>query len=571
MDARTEKKLIKAKQNIKKEDLEFYWRSNTTKDTIKHFGLTTFLFNTLVEEYCIERITKDDFIKYYINENHSLKETQQKFFLNSGEIVELIHKFDARKDKKLSRIISDKTKKDRYGDSNYNNRIKAESTCIEKYGVKNPFQDTDKIKESYINSLGVEHPMKRVDIAEKSISKHNYEEIRRKGVETYREKTGYDNPYENPEVINKIQETFTLKYGGHIATCPEIASKKAHKYFSDDGTTFDSNWEFLVYEYCKRNNLQIERNIPISFEYNGKKHTTLIDFKIDGLLFEVKGPHLLAGCFDYQQEVPIRKKFEIYRENQVAVITSDGRFFKSESGRHYNNNSLIGIDINLFINPDFPFDSNKPKCFYDVVVDKKLSSYAAFTNELIRWKMIKNRIEYSGGFICSKQILTALNVTRTCKQPSWFSEEYASYLIEKYITTDVIVDPFAGWGTRHDACIKFGKEYIGCDLNKALVEWHKSNGRNIQLCNACDFFYDGNCSVFICPPYQDSEVYFTGQDTEKTQCDWLSIVMKNVPNAKEYLMVCKTVDPGWEKYIVEEKINRSHFGTNKEYVLLIRQ
>ena len=47
--------------------------------------------------------------------------------------------------------------------------------------------------------------------------------------------------------------------------------------------------------------------------------------------------------------------------------------------------------------------------------------------------------------------------------------------------------------------------------------------------------------------------------------------MKNVPNAKEYLMVCKTVDPGWEKYIVEEKINRSHFGTNKEYVLLIRQ
>lgn len=46
--------------------------------------------------------------------------------------------------------------------------------------------------------------------------------------------------------------------------------------------------------------------------------------------------------------------------------------------------------------------------------------------------------------------------------------------------------------------------------------------------------------------------------------------MKNVPKAKEYLMVCKVVDPGWEKYIVEEKINKSHFGTNKEYVLLIK-
>lgn len=570
MDARTEKKLIIAKQNIKKEEIELYWKSNTTKDTIKYFGLTTFLFSKIVEDYDIERVSKDDFVKYYITENHSLKETQQKFFLNNNEIIELIHRFDAKKDKKLSRIISDKTKEDRYGSANYNNRDKAENTCMERYGVKNPFQDTDNMRESYIESLGVDHPMKREDIAEKSILKHNYAEIRRKGIETYRARTGYDNPYSNPEVINKIQETFTLKYGGHIATCPEIASKKAHKYVSDDGTTFDSNWEFLVYEYCKRNNLQIERNIPISFEYAGKKHTTLIDFRIDGLLFEVKGPHLLDGCFDYKQEVPISKKFEIYRENQVAVITSNSRFFISENGRHYNINSLIGVDINLFINPDFPFDNNKPKCFYDVVVDNKLSSYTAFHSELIRWKMIKNRIEYSGGFINSKQILTALNVTRTCKQPSWFSEEYASYLIKKYINTNVIVDPFAGWGTRHDACIKLGKEYIGCDLNKELVEWHNSKGRNIQLCNANDFTYDGNCSVFICPPYQDFEVYFEGQDTKKTQCDWLSIVMKNVPNAKEYLMVCKTVDPGWEKYIVEEKINRSHFGTNKEYVLLIR-
>ena len=45
--------------------------------------------------------------------------------------------------------------------------------------------------------------------------------------------------------------------------------------------------------------------------------------------------------------------------------------------------------------------------------------------------------------------------------------------------------------------------------------------------------------------------------------------MQNVPNASEYLMVCKTVDGGWDQYIVEEKINKSHFGINKEYVLKI--
>ena len=62
----------------------------------------------------------------------------------------------------------------------------------------------------------------------------------------------------------------------------------------------------------------------------------------------------------------------------------------------------------------------------------------------------------------------------------------------------------------------------------------------------------------------------SNQDIKTTQCEWLNIVMQNIPNAKEYLMVCKIVDEGWEKYIVEEKINKSHFGVNKEYVLLIK-
>ena len=34
-------------------------------------------------------------------------------------------------------------------------------------------------------------------------------------------------------------------------------------------------------------------------------------------------------------------------------------------------------------------------------------------------------------------------------------------------------------------------------------------------------------------------------------------------------MVCKIVDPGFEKYVVETKENKSHFGTNYEYVLRV--
>ena len=351
---------------------------------------------------------------------------------------------------------------------------------------------------------------------------------------------------------------------------------------ASDGTILDSTYEKDVYEFCIRNKIPIETYIPLTFNYNNEKHTTLIDFKIDGLLFECKGGHLMHNMFDEESCVPQEFKREIYKQNHVIIITDrwgseliPKKESKESNGLKYLNKCstpLIGVDIDLFRNPGIPYDSDKPKCFYNVKVDKKMSVNEAWKDECIRWKMIKNRINYVGGFIDNKEILTAMNVTRTCKQPSWFSKTYAKELIQKYITTDRILDPFAGWGTRYDASIELGLEYIGCDMNKELVKWHHDLGRNtIYYDDANRFQTDNeNCSVFICPPYTDYEIYFEDQDLKTTQCQWLSIVMKNIPNAKEYLMVCKVVDEGFEKYIVEEKVNKSHFGENKEYVILIK-
>lgn len=46
-------------------------------------------------------------------------------------------------------------------------------------------------------------------------------------------------------------------------------------------------------------------------------------------------------------------------------------------------------------------------------------------------------------------------------------------------------------------------------------------------------------------------------------------IMSNVPNASRYIMVCKSVDPEFEKYVVESKENKSHFGSNSEYVVVV--
>ena len=231
-------------------------------------------------------------------------------------------------------------------------------------------------------------------------------------------------------------------------------------------------------------------------------------------------------------------------------------------------NPLIGVDIVLFQdNPEFPYAEDKPKCFYNVSVNGCPSQYTAFYDRKLRWDIIKNRIMYVGGFIDAKEVLVGFNVTRKAKQPSWFSKKYAKTLISKYCTSNMIIDPFAGWGTRHDAAIKHHKGYLGCDNNVDLVAWHKEHGRNIVCADAQEFKYEWPCSVFICPPYGNTEIYTEGQ-VILSECDWLDIVIRNIPNASEYVMVCHEVADKYKPYIVETRENRSHFGTNTEYVIV---
>lgn len=464
---------------------------------------------------------------------------------------------------------------------------KRKQTCLDRFGVENPSFDPEikeKIRKNVIQA-NKEHPeyiQKRMDTY---FSRTGFRtpaanpEWQAKRKQELLEKYGTTNPFAIPEAKAKADKTNLERYGTTIPMQnSQVWTKhRLHKssYRTADDTPVDSTYEVDVYNYCLRNNIPIKRSVPIPYEYEGKQHKTFIDFEIDGMLVECKGPHILDGYYDNQPDsVPIAAKLEVYRKHHVILITSNEAIshFRQSNGLKYLNKCpepLIGVDIELFRNPQFPYREDRPPCFYDVRVGGNRSSAEAFQDEQLRWDMIKNRINYVGGFISSKDILTALNVTRKCKQPSWFSVSFAEKLLHKYATSDVIVDPFAGWGTRHDACVRLHKDYIGCDLNNELVEWHKSQCRNISLGDAFEFKYTGDCNVFICPPYKDTEVYFDNQNVVLSQCEWLEVVRKNVPNASRYIMVCKVVDSGYEKYIVETKVNKSHFGTNREFVIVI--
>ena len=446
------------------------------------------------------------------------------------------------------------------------NKLRSQ-TCIEKYGVDIVSKNIDVRKKLHDSAIAAEP-----------------ERIQR-----CMDKYGVPNVAMNPDIRKKISftvksksciakthQTMNSRYGVDYAMQNDSLYKKQcdtrKGIYASDGTKVDSSYELAVYEFFLRNHIDFIYQYPIEFDYDGSKYRTYIDFKLDDFLLEVKGAHLLGGCFDYAASVPIEQKLKVYADNDVIVCTDSSMFhlFIESTGRRYaKTTNLIGLDIALFNNPTFPYDESKPRCFYDVEVNRRLSAHDGFFDEATRWKMMLNRIEYVGGFINNKSILTAMNVTKTCSQPSWFSKKLAKYIISKYCTSDTIVDPFAGWGTRHDAAIELDRKYIGIDANEELVKYHRRMNRNINFGDAKSFKYLDNCSVFICPPYKDSEIYFENQDITLDECDWLDIVINNIPNASEYVMVCKNINDKYSKFIVETIQKSSHLGESKEYIVVV--
>ena len=179
---------------------------------------------------------------------------------------------------------------------------KVQNTCLEKFGVLNPFQSEEikeRIRNSNIDRLGVPYPMMS-------------EEVRRKSQDSCIAKYGCSNVMMSPIVQQKAQETTLSHFGVKHASESEICKKKGRetcierygvdnfsksKYFSGgikkilhDGIWFDSSWEFKVYDFLKENNINFEYQIePIQYEYDGKTYYYVPDFLINGRIYEVKG------------------------------------------------------------------------------------------------------------------------------------------------------------------------------------------------------------------------------------------------------------------------------------------
>lgn len=198
----------------------------------------------------------------------------------------------------------------------------------------------------------------------------------------------------------------------------------------------------------------------------------------------------------------------------------------------------------------------------------------AWYDTALMFNVIKNRLKYKGLRLTPEFIRQGLSVTKKAPKVSIFRPTLAKYLISKYLGQyGAIFDPCAGFGGRLLGTISLDKKYIGQDINSVTIRETEELIQDLKLeeqASICckDSLYDSGkyeC-LFTCPPYADKEIWH--QDVEiYTADEWIEICLKNY-DCERYLFVIDNTEK-YKDYIVEELINKSHFNSNSEKVILI--
>ena len=214
-----------------------------------------------------------------------------------------------------SKIKTQKTKLEKYGDKNYTNRNKFKTTCLKKYGVTTTLlcNDTkDKIKKTNLERYGIDHFNKNINVKNKhkqtdlerygTDSSNQNEEIKIKKKKSFLIKYGFDNPMKNENIKNKVKETCIKKYGVEYPSQNiEIQNKQVKTNFKKgtyQNIIYQGTYEldFLTKFYDK---FKIERAKSIKYNFQNKIKIYYPDFYLPeyNLIIEIKNLWLLKRDF----------------------------------------------------------------------------------------------------------------------------------------------------------------------------------------------------------------------------------------------------------------------------------
>ena len=161
----------------------------------------------------------------------------------------------------------------------------------------------------------------------------------------------------------------------------------------------------------------------------------------------------------------------------------------------------------------------------------------------------------------------------------YFKPKLTKYLIEKYARDfNTIFDPFSGYSGRMLGTIASGKEYIGQDLNKLVVD--ESNDilsflkdhfqlPNVHVTNKDILESSGSYDCLLtCPPYSRKEEY-PGNVIYKSCDEWIDECLSRF-KCKMYIFIVDNTIQKYRDCIKDSVTNDSHWGSNSERILIIK-
>ena len=159
--------------------------------------------------------------------------------------------------------------------------------------------------------------------------------------------------------------------------------------------------------------------------------------------------------------------------------------------------------------------------------------------------------------ICGKDV----DIRTHIKVHKLTSKEYYDEYIKK---ENEGICPICGKETKFLGILKGYRQYC------SNISYKKYNN---CIVNVQDILTDNNKEydcLFTCPPYGGKEHWNKDNDEIEKSCDeWINICL-NKYNCKKYLFVVDKTEK-YKNNIIETLENKSHFGKNNEYVILIKK
>lgn len=587
-------KLIKQASLNPNKIIAFY-KEHTLKETAKEFKVG----QATIRKICEENGFKKEVFKW----SNWSEETKAKAKKSRTKSARAVYGVDNVFQAKAIKDKIEDTNFNKYGTKSYLQTYNAKKANIE-YRKLHKDEIKAKTEETNLKRYGEISYMKTKEGREQA--RNNMEITREKGLEKLKS-IGVSNYFQVPEVKNTIEMTNIVRYGvKHPMQSSEIWNKAVKN-------AKQSSLEKRFKEFLLNKHIQFEEQYTISKE-SISHHYDFAVFKESVLkvLVDCDGKYYHGYSSDFTgkfvSDACDEVRLALVPENVIFVKIIEGKedlgyaeFLKAYDNIDYN--KFIYDTFNWCRQFKFPYPKYSDKIlnsswnslksgywrsmqsrqgeklilhFYPSIwnanVLGKMSPVEAWNNDEILLKTIKNRVIYKD-FVDPSRVLAGLSVTKIAPRVSVFSPMLAKYLIEKYLNDcNEIFDPCSGYGGRLLGAASLNKTYIGQDINETTVE---------ETCHIIEFLSLSSVSVknedslnsigsyeclFTCPPYSDKENW--NQEIEyRSSEDWISVCLKNY-KCKKYLFIVD--NPGkYDEYVVETLKYRSHFGSRKEFVILI--